>query len=251
MKLSSEQKNSILQRINEVFFNLSASLLGKNFFKGPKIFFEVASNADPLNTLEGAYRYAFGMLYGKDKKPDEETVAHLSDITNNYIEAERLKISNHILQSIASAQTPEEAEEKIKEDFDKAKNYLDGLVANETMNAVAYANRDGIQTVAASVGEEDPTVFKTGIVDSKLCEDCKRLWHLDNNIRVPRVYKLSELREGYNKKKPWDVTVGPTHPHCRHVLSMLPIGYGFDETGRVKFVGLGYDEYKIQHGTKD
>jgi hypothetical protein len=62
---------------------------------------------------------------------------------------------------------------------------------------------------------------------------------------------MSELREGYNKSKPWDATVSPTHPHCRHLLSMLPRGYGFDEGGRVVFKNLGYDEYAVQRGIKE
>jgi hypothetical protein len=248
MKITTNQKDTVLRTIDDMFFRLSAKLLGR-FFRGKnKLYFDISRNADPLHTLDGAYRYAFAMLYGKDKKPDKDIMQHLADMTGNYIEAERLKTNNRIVQSIASAVTTEDLVSKLSKEFERTLGYTEMLLTTEVRTAQAYAEKDGILQVSASIGVEDPVVYRTGVIDDKLCAVCTKLWHSDHNIRVPRVYKSSEIRDGYSTTRNPTPTWSPSHPHCRHVWSTLPPGYGFDETGRVIFVGLGYDEYKQQRG---
>jgi hypothetical protein len=122
------------------------------------------------------------------------------------------------------------------------------LVNTETKIAQAYAEREGINRVAASVGVEDPVVAKLGIIDDKMCKNCRKLWHTPGNIWIPKVYKMSELQEGYNKdwKNPVP-TVGPTHPNCRHGLTFIPPNFGFDQSGNITFKGLGWDEHSFQN----
>ncbi len=245
MKIGEGQKAAIVGSVDDLFFSLKSKLLGR-FFKGPSIYFEVTKQHNPMESIEGIYKYVLKML-SPGAAENEAHIKSLSEIASNYIEAERLRIQSYILQDVAQAKTPEEAEEKVKETLDKASGYLDTLVATETRTAQAFAEKDGIIQVAASLGIDDPIVYKTGVVDKKLCHNCKVLWHSDGNIWVPKVYRLSELQDGYNRDSKNPIpTLNPTHPHCRHVMSMLPPNFGFDERGTPRFIAFGHDEYVRQ-----
>ena len=172
--------------------------------------------SNPLESVEGIYKYVLHMLY-PGAAEHEDNVKSLAEIAGNYIEAERLRVQGHILNDVAQANTPDEAEAKVQESLDKATQYLDMLVSTEVRNVASAAERDGILTVAASLGIDDPVVYKTGVVDEKLkkCHVCQDLWHSPENIWVPRVYKLSELHEGYNTSHSSPIaTRGPSHPNC-------------------------------------
>jgi len=245
MKIKKRQKDTIIGAVDDIFFNMKARLLGR-FFKGPKIYFEVVKAADPLETLEGIYRYTLHMIHGSGAEVNEDYIKDLAEITGNYIDAQRLKTQSHIFNDIASAVTAKEATEKIQESLDKAGSYIDMLVQTETRVTQAYAEKEGITQVAASLGVEDPTVCKLGVIDDKLCDNCKKLWHR-SNLRIPKLYKLSELKEGYNEDHKNPVaTLGPTHPHCRHVLTFIAPNFGFSKDGSITFKAFGYDAYDAQ-----
>lgn len=246
MKISPKQRILITESVNDIFYRLQARLLGR-FFKGPKIYFSVVDETDPIHTLEGAYRYTLKTLYGADAEASEQDIKDLTDISHNYMEAERLKRVNKILQDIAAADTRREAAKAVSENIDKATSYMDTLAVTETRIVQAHAEKDGITRLASSIGIDDPIVAKLGITDTKLCKACRKLWHRPGNIAIPRVYKLSELKDGYNKSQNDPIaTHNPTHPNCRHVLTMIPPGYGFDQGGVIKFIGFGHDEYAHQ-----
>lgn len=250
MKLSPAQRRAVLDNLDDIFYNLKARMLGK-FFKGPKIYFEVVKRSNPLDTVEGIFNYTMKMLYGSHIEAPDDQVEALAEVTGNYLDEQRLKISNKVMSEIASADSPETALASIRESVDKISEHVDMLVANEARTAQAYAEREGITRVASSIGIEDPTVCKVGIIDDKMCPNCKKLWHTEKNINIPKVYKLSELKDGYMKdhKNPYP-TVGPTHPHCRHSLTMVPPNFGFDSSGTVDWKGFGWDEYAHQHSNE-
>src|SRR5208283_3436067 len=116
------------------------------------------------------------------------------------------------------------------------------VVVTEARNMQAYAEKEGITRLAASIGDDDPVIVKLGVVDDKLCLACRTLWHDPTNLHKPRPWKLSELRDGYNKSQKDPIpTHAPSHPHCRHILSYIPIGYTFDASGVIRFEAFGYD----------
>lgn len=248
MELLESQKKQIEKIINDLFYNLKARLLGR-FFSGPRIYFEVLGSVNPLDTLEGVYNYTYTMLYGPGAKPSKKRAKQLSQITGNYIEAERLKTINKIMMGIEKAKDFDEVKEEIDKYVGKATSYVKKLVNTEVRHVQANAEREGIEKLGASISVDDPTVCKLGVVDKKLCKCCKKLWHTEDNIHVPKVYKLSELKDGYNDNhKSPTATIGPTHPHCRHVLTMVPPNFGFTDKGVIQFKGFGYDVYAEQRG---
>lgn len=249
MILGDAQKRQIEKIINDLFYNLKARLLGR-FFTGPAIFFEVINNVNPMDTLEGVYNYTYHMMYNGISSNKVKRPKVLAKITGNYIEAERLKTINRIMMGIEQSGTFEEAKTQLDEHIEKATNYVGMLIATEVRNVQVQAERDGIEKLGASIGVEDPTVCKLGVIDGKLCPVCTSLWHSDDNIRIPRVYRLSELKEGYSTHKNPIATFFASHPRCRHVLTMIPPNYGFTSNGNIEFKSFGWDEYEHQRGDK-
>jgi hypothetical protein len=247
MKVRKEQLDAVSSAIDELFYSTKARLLGK-FFEGPKIWFEVAYTADPLQTIEGLFRYTLQLMF-PSARPDEKMIETLAHITGNYLDARRLQTKNQILTDLISAKTKKEADKAVADRISEASTYIETLVNNESRIAQAYAEREGIHQVAAGMGVDDPVVAKLGIIDDRMCKNCRKLWHTEGNIKVPKVYKMSELQEGYMKdwRNPTP-TIGPTHPNCRCVLTFVPPNFGFDQAGNITFKGLGWDEWEFQNG---
>jgi len=119
------------------------------------------------------------------------------------------------------------------------------IVETETTQARNISILDGISRIASASGIDDPTVFFVVVRDNSLCPECRRI-HLDGNI--PRVYKLSELGNGYHRKGEDNPKVGGLHPRCRCTLTSLVPGYGFTAAGMVEYKGPGHDEFVRQRG---
>ncbi len=252
MKLTDAQRRLIIDRIESLFESTKASLLGK-YFKGPKIHFEVVRRTDPLHTIEGLYTYTMKLLYGPDAKPRKENIKNLTEITGDYLDAQQLRVKNHILADVAKAKSPSEAIRSIRGHFEKAGAYVDLLVANEAHIVQAYASREGIQKLASDIKVKDPVVVFLGVCDHKICKYCKAMYHDSANLRMPKPYLLSQVREGYFKPKEWDGKTphqSPLHPYCRHVMSFVPPNFGYDKTGTIVFKSIGYDYYSDYWGMK-
>lgn len=247
MELGDKQKEVVIGSLNDLFYSLAVRFLGHRF-KGPKIFFTLLRDVSMLNTLDGIYRYTLGATFGPGLEPDEARVKKISDITGNFIESQRLKTINQVLMAIDKGSNIEEVKEEIQKQMIKATSYIDAVINTEIRFVQASAEKQGIETLGASLGIDDPTVVKLGVTDERLCKVCKKLWHTEDNIKVPKAYKLSELKGGYCDHKDPEPTEGPSHPHCRHVLSMVPPNFGFDDSGRIKFKHFGYDYYSDQQG---
>lgn len=249
MKLTEAQRREIEKAVDELFLTLKAKILGR-FFEGPKIFFEVVRSTSPLESVEGIFRYTYQML-NPGKEPDQKQIKILAAITGNYIEAERLKTRARILADVDAAETSEDVATAVQVSLDKATEYIGMLINSEARIIQAYAEKHGISQLGASLGIEDPTIAKLGVIDERMCKNCKKLWHTEDNIRIPKVYKMSELQEGYMKdhKNPTP-TIGPTHPRCRHVMTFIPPNFGFSASGQIEFKGFGYDVYADQRGVE-
>jgi len=248
MNLTSLQKRKILDHIDDVFHKIKARLLGR-FFTGPRIYFQVVKQSDPFETIESLFRYTTHMLYGAGGKVDEHQIEGLAEVTGNYIDAKRLQTQNKIINAINSANTPMEALKAATDHLDKATGYMELLVSNESRISQSQAEQAGINQVASSLGVEDPVIVKFGVVDGKLCENCRILWHDPSNPRKPRPYKMSELADGYmtDHKNPY-ATSGPSHPRCRHVTSFVPPNFSFDESGQIVWKAFGHSYYDEFYG---
>lgn len=243
MDLYLNQKKAITDIIDDLFNTIKVRLLG-TLFRGPKIYFEILKDIPFAETLEGLYRYSLGLSSGGDIEPDFKRLQKLSSILDNYIEAEKLKSTNKILVGVEGAEDINEVQKVISEQMDKSASYIETLMSTEVRTVQAYAEKDGIERLSAAINDSNPTVVKLGQVDGKLCEHCRNLWHTEENINVPKAYKLSELKGGYMDHHSPEPTLGPSHPRCRHVLSYVPPNFGFNNQGVIEFKGFGYDYYE-------
>jgi hypothetical protein len=206
----------------------------------------LSNREDPTATLEGAYKYAMHALYGPGANNDPQEIERLNEIAQTYLDAERLRTKNALLHSIEGAVTQKDTREAIKEVFDKAKHKIAMITHQELGAAASHAEFAGISQVAAAQGVSDPVVYKISIKDLKLCPVCIELWCSDNNLYIPKLYKLSELKDGYSTNKERVPTLNPSHINCRCRLSYLPQGFAFNESGKAYFKELGHDEYAVQ-----
>jgi hypothetical protein len=251
MRLSKQDLGLIHDAVSSAFLKLKLRLLGR-FFSGSSIYFE-ATNPDPMDSLESVWRYTNSLLYGIHGAMDEDYLKELSTITGNYVEAERLRTFNTIIKNVRAAATPEEAKEALEAAMEHATSKIDTIVNTETRTVQAFAEKSGIQRIASDIGIEDPNVAFLGIVDSKTCKYCLAMYHMPDNHHVPRVYRLSQVQDGYWKAKDWDgesVHNVPLHPNCRHIMTFIAPNMGFDKSGQLQFVAFGHDEYEAQRGVK-
>lgn len=249
MKLTATQRQAVIDAINNVFYSLQARLVGR-FFGGPRIYFKIAQESDPLDTLEGLYRYTISILYGPDAKPTEDNLKTLAETASNYIEARRLQTINRVFKAIDAAKNVNDAFKKIRHELNKVTNTTHVLVSSEASFTRAYAEKEGIGHLAASVGDDDPTVVLLGRFDEKTCKYCRAMYHDPKYPGKPIPYKLSELKSDYFSPKNWDNRTAhspPLHPNCRHIMSYVPLNMGFDNSGQIVFKYVGYDYYKDYH----
>jgi len=242
-KLSLTQKALISLLLADLFYRAQAKFLGSRF-DGPVKYRMLAATADRKFTLDGIYLYTLALLYGIGISPDDKELEGLASISQNYFEMQRLKATNELLNGLKAAKSKKEINEIVKNVFNKASNSVELLLNTETKTVQAYAEMHGVSNLAAKDGISDPTIVKFGIVDNKICEACKKLWHDENNLFVPKPWKMSELNFGYSSHKNVKATIGPTHPRCRHTISYVPPNHGFNEDGKLVFKNEGYDYHK-------
>lgn len=202
------------------------------------------------SSLPSVYESSVKALGGK---PDEETAEALTEIAGSYLDAlESRTVAQvqHLLHGDAMSEkigSEVTLEEKIPEVLDKATTEIHTIVNTEVQRARAVGSLEGINQVAASVGDNDPTVFFVIVRDGKACETCTTLHMMPDGV-TPRVWKLSECSTDYHKKGENFPSMWGEHPHCRCSSTYLPPGFGFTSGGKVTWVGKGYDEYKVQRG---
>lgn len=248
MNLTPGQRKAVREAIEDLYNELKARMLGR-FFKGPQMWLEVARSSDPSRSIEGLFRFALYQMYGPGADVPEDRLRQLASITGNYVDAEKLKMINKILAEVDQSGSLKDLRERLEELFEKATSAVHTIVATETRNASNFAEREGIMQVAAPLGIEDPVVARLGPLDGKTCLTCLKLWHDKKNPMIPKLYKASEIQGGYSTHKDPVPTWNATHPHCRHVWIMVAPNYGFDESGRLKFMGFGHDEFKVRRGS--
>lgn len=248
MTLTPGQRKALRDTIEDLYDELKARMLGR-FFKGPQVWLDVARTSDPQRSIEGIFRYAMYQMYGPGADIPEDRLRQLAGITSNYVDVEKLKMINKLIAEVEQSESAKDLRDRLEDLFDKATSTIETVVVTETRNASNIAEREGIIQVAAPLGIEDPTVARLGPLDAKTCATCLKLWHDKKNPMIPKLYKMSEIQGGYCNHKDPAPTWNATHPHCRHVWIMVAPNYGFDDSGRLKFVAFGHDEFKARRGS--
>ena len=139
-------------------------------------------------------------------------------------------------------------ESAIEGEMKKARSNLMAIVEAESTKFRNLGTLMDITRVASSLGDNDPTVFFVVIKDASTCKECVRL-HLREDGVTPRLWKFSQLKQGYHKRGEDAPSAFGLHPHCRCSLTYLSRGFGFNSEGRLTYVAEHHDEHSKQNKT--
>jgi hypothetical protein len=249
--LSASSKEQVSSLIEDMFGKLALQFIGAiPRYKGqktiiisgrkdyglPELFVQAMSNRSPNELEQDALR---GFL----------------DTANSYIDALKIRAKTNVIEQIdALARESKANDRKVdREDIQaildtemrKAKSSLKTIAESESTKLRNLGTLMNIGRLASNLGDDDPSVFFIVVKDDVTCEECKRL-HLMPDGSTPRVWKLSELGQGYHKRGENMPSVFGLHPHCRCTLTYLSEGFGFDKRGKLKYHAQVYSEFKKQ-----
>jgi len=244
--LSSRVKEALSESIEGIFDNIALSFIGNI----PKL-----KNKKNL-IITGEQNYGLAHLFIQamgNKAPNEieaDTLKSLLDSSHGYIEAlknnTRATITDRIdgLSREAALRNEkmnkEDVQAVISEEMDKAKSKMQAIAEAESTKLRNLGSMMDISRIAGDLQDSDPTVFFVVVRDGATCKECLRL-HLMPNGVTPRLWKFSQLKQGYHKRGEDMASAFGLHPHCRCTLTYLSKGFGFDDDGRVTYISENYN----------
>lgn len=249
--LSSHSKEEIKKKVDSLFDKTAYRLLGPipKFKSKLAAFLGLAAGA----TLSSLFLESLGNRYPTGI--EQEVLKGILDGAYNYIDVLKNKTSNDIVQELegmarearlTGKRIPEDQISKtIQEGLEKARSGLIKIADSESTKARNLASMMDITKRNSSIGEKDPIVMFIGPNDNKTCKECKRMFFMPDGV-TPRLWKISELNAGYYKRGDSVPSVVSCHPFCRHTLTDVPSGYGFDNKGHITFIGLDHSELEKQ-----
>ena len=192
-------------------------------------------------------------------QPNEQLYQSVEHGVDDYLKAHEELANAKVLNAVQSYLTdsehgrvPKDPEkvlgEVLNDVFGKVTENVANVVDTESTKSRNISTLDAISKISAVNGVTDPTVFFAGPVDGNTCKDCLRMYFLEDEI-TPRVWKTSELKSGYWKRGGSCPCIGGLHPHCRHALCGVLIGYGF-KGGKLSFIEPGYDVWEDQRSNR-
>lgn len=189
---------------------------------------------------------------------EQDVLKGILEGTYAYLEILKNKTSNNIVQRIeglarearvSNNKIPQEEINKILEDeLGKAKSALETIAASESTKARNLGSVMEITHSASLQGDKDPIVYFSVIRDQSTCEYCVGMFLMPDKV-TPRLWRLSECSAGYFKRGDSTPSILGLHPRCRCLPQNLPSDWGFDKSGRITFVGIGYDALTEQRNT--
>ncbi len=237
---------SISNILDELFDGMSDTLLSPEWRRlrdGKNIVF----THFPENSLPGLFREAINTNHLKPY--ENELLKKLVLNSSEYVESLRSKVkaelsSNidaYIQQSALNKVLPSKdvVQDMVRDSLVEAGNHFKLISDAEATKIRNIGRAVDIARQGASIGVEDPDVYFVVVRDDVTCEWCIKN-HLDTDGVTPKIFKLSQVKMTYldkEEKKNGDVSCSGQHPNCRCSLQQLPPGFGFNEKGRLKYVG--------------
>jgi hypothetical protein len=241
--------------VGDIFNRAKRRLFGRDDTGSRDIKFKVITK--PIEhrsdlSLYGIFKHA---AQAEGMPPNEALYRSLEKGVEDYLDAHQKLAEARVLNAVQSYMhdaehgkseaDPDKVLKDVLEDtFGKVKEDVGKVVDTETTKVRNYSTLDAIGKLNAAIGVDDPTVYFAGPVDGNTCKDCLRLYFLEDKI-TPKVWKVSELKNGYFKRGDTCPCVGALHPHCRHTLCTVLSGYGF-VGGALTYIEPGYDVYAEQ-----
>lgn len=249
--ITGNTKDRIGGIVDEMFDNIALQLIGDI----PRLRRKKLAVISSGNHFGLAHLFVQAMQSQTPNALEADLLRGLLNSTDGYIEAlknrTRTAISERIDGRIRQAKIQglkvSEADIKadIAEEMQKAKAHMATIVEQEASKLRNLGTMMAIGRQAASVGDDDPTVFFVVVKDTTTCKECIKL-HLMPDQVTPRLWKFSELKQGYHKRGEENASAFGLHPFCRCTLVYLTRGFGFDENGKTAYESEGFDAYSAQ-----
>lgn len=249
--ISSSGKEALAKIVEEIFDSIALQFIGDI----PKLQSKKRLIISSQPNLGLAHLFVQAMKNRTPNPVEQDVLRSLLSSSHGYIESLKNKTSANVAERLdgiareAKLQerklSREEVQEIIDSELGKAKSHLLTIAETESTKLRNLGTMMDITKVAASVSDEDPTVFFVVVKDNVTCKECIKL-HLMPDQVTPRLWKLSELQQSYHKRGEERPSAFGLHPHCRCTLTYLTRGFGFDKTGKLEYQEEAYDAYSFQ-----
>ncbi|NJO48087.1 MAG: hypothetical protein HC840_00060 [Leptolyngbyaceae cyanobacterium RM2_2_4] len=249
--ISSSSKEQIAAVVEDMFDTIALQFIGDI----PKL-----KNKKTL-TISSKRNFGLGHLFvqamqNKTPNPVESDVLKsLLESAYGYIESLKNRTKSNVTERIdgimreAKLQNRTASQQEIRdilqEELSKARSHMKAIAESEATKLRNLGTMMDISRVAANLGDDDPTVFFVVVKDGSTCKECIKL-HLMPDQITPRLWKFSELKQGYHKRGESYPSAFGLHPHCRCTLTYLSSGFGFNKQGLVSYQNEDYDAYSRQ-----
>lgn len=249
--ISSSGKASIAKIVEDIFDRIALQFIGDiPALKGKKM---LVISAQPNFGLSNLFVQA--MANQTPNAIEKDVLKSLLESSHGYIESLKNKTKSNVTERIdglarearIKGQKIDESEVQsaIDEELSKAKSHLQAVVESESTKLRNLGSMMQISRIAASLDDEDPNVCFIIVRDGQTCKECLKL-HLMEDGSTPRVWRFSQLKQGYHKRGEENPSAFGLHPHCRCTLTYISKGFGFDKTGRLKYISENHDQHLSQ-----
>lgn len=249
--ISTSGKDALAKVVEDIFDNIALQLIGdvpqlrekKRLIISSEpnlglahLFIQAMKNKAPNAIEQDVLKSLLKTSYGHIESLKNKAKTNIADRLDGLARQARLqkrKLDKEEIQAI------------LDEELSRAKSSLAAIAEYESTKFRNLGTMMDITSVAATVGDEDPTVMFVVIKDNVTCKECIRL-HLMPDQVTPRLWKLSQLRQGYHKRGMDAPSAFGLHPYCRCTLVYVNRGYGFDKKGKLEYKSDNYNAYLSQ-----
>lgn len=206
----------------------------------PDLFVKAMQNKVPNEIEQDALKSLLESAFGYVESLKNRTKSNVTERIDGLAKEANLrnqKIDDKAVQAVLS------------EEMSKARSHMIAIAEAEATKFRNLGTMMDISRVASNLGDYDPTVFFVVVKDGSTCKECVRL-HLMPDKVTPRLWKFSELKQGYHKRGEENPSAFGLHPHCRCTLTYLSSGFGFDKQGKLTYVKEDYSAYSRQRHLK-
>lgn len=186
---------------------------------------------------------------------EERTLKTMLSVANGYLNALRDRTASKVIHEIDShIKNKNQKKQKVSmsdidsiitKELDKAGKHMKLIATAESNKAANIGTALQISKMSQEKKVDDPTIFFVVTVDDVTGPE-EFVLHLLEDRKTPRVWKLSEIGHEYHKVGDPNPKFPGLHPNCRCKLTYLAKGWGFDESGKIKYKGPNWDEYVYQ-----
>jgi intein/homing endonuclease len=216
--ISSSGKESINSIVGEMFDNIALQFIGDiPKYKNAK---RLLITSEPHFNL--AHLFVQAMQNRSPNPIEQDVLRGLLESASGYVESLKSKTKSNVTERIdglvkeakfkQSKVDSSMIQEAIREEMGKARTHMQAIVESEATKLRNLGTLMDITKVATSLGDSDPTIFFVVVRDGVTCKECLRLHLMPNG--EPRLWKFSQLKQGYHKRGEPNPSAFGLHPHC-------------------------------------